>query len=368
MAPHLNGVYLGDANLAIARMFDLERIEVLKGPQGTLYGRNSTGGSMNFITRAPVDSTDAQLELSYGSFETARAQGHVNLPMGKAASRIAFIASDGDGYIRNTVDDRRFAEDDYWGLRGAMRVTPRDDLRIDFTAQSIRDDGGARRALAAKPEFPPVRNDIRLTTVTLENPYLIRTSITSTSTSSTSSGSLPCGPSPATRAARCETSTTAARISPWLRAASAPRYRMKPSNGARSCSWSSRIARHFRNRGRVLRRSDGELEFMFTRLLETPPLREDSHSTFSDPAAALFGQATVRLADRWSATAGVRLSREEHRMSSIGTGVDDVPLVVGEIDSDDLSWRLDVSTRSPTTPWPMSAYRPDTRAAGSISA
>ena len=43
VAPHLNGVYLGDANLAIARMFDLERIEVLKGPQGTLYGRNALG-------------------------------------------------------------------------------------------------------------------------------------------------------------------------------------------------------------------------------------------------------------------------------------------------------------------------------------
>ena len=90
--------------------------------------------------------------------------------------------------------------------------------------------------------------------------------------------------------------------------------------------------------------SDGELEFMVTRPLETPPLRENSHSTFSDPAAALFGQATARLCDRWSATAGVRLSREEHRMSSIGTGADDSPtLLVGEIESDDLSWRLDVS-------------------------
>ena len=90
--------------------------------------------------------------------------------------------------------------------------------------------------------------------------------------------------------------------------------------------------------------SDGELGFILIRPQLAPPLRENSHSTFSDPAAALFGQATARLADRWSTTAGVRLSREEHRMSSIGTGADDSPtLLVGEIDSDDLSWRLDLS-------------------------
>ena len=120
MAPHCqNGIYLGDANLAITRMFDLERIEVLKGPQGTLYGRNSTAGSMNLITRAPQDWYNAHVEASYGSFHTMRTQGHVNLPAReKADFRIAFIASEGDGYIRNSVDRRKFAEEDFWGLSG----------------------------------------------------------------------------------------------------------------------------------------------------------------------------------------------------------------------------------------------------------
>ena len=76
VAPHLNGVYLGDANLAIARMFDIARIEVLKGPQGTLYGRNATGGSINVITEAPQDSLSSEIEVSLGSFDTTRAQGH----------------------------------------------------------------------------------------------------------------------------------------------------------------------------------------------------------------------------------------------------------------------------------------------------
>ncbi len=59
VATHLDGVYLGNSSLAIARIFDLQRIEVLKGPQGTLYGRNATGGSINFITRSPVDEFSA---------------------------------------------------------------------------------------------------------------------------------------------------------------------------------------------------------------------------------------------------------------------------------------------------------------------
>ena len=79
-------------------MFDLERVEVLKGPQGTLYGRNSTAGSINFITRSPQDAFSAEVEGSYGSFETTRVQGHVNVPLEKTALRLAFIASEGDGY------------------------------------------------------------------------------------------------------------------------------------------------------------------------------------------------------------------------------------------------------------------------------
>ena len=61
VAAHIDGVYLGRSNLALARMFDVERIEVLKGPQGTLYGRNATGGSINIISRPPEQEFSAAL-------------------------------------------------------------------------------------------------------------------------------------------------------------------------------------------------------------------------------------------------------------------------------------------------------------------
>ena len=173
VATHLNGVYLGNANLAIARMFDLERIEVLKGPQGTLYGRNATGGSINFITQMPQDSFSADIEGAYGSYSTKRAQGHVNLPIESAAVRLAFIASEGDGYIRNSVDDRRFAESDFWGVRASLHVDMTDSVRLSLMAQRVRDDGASGDLWTPNPEYLIDPSDIRLTTVTLANPYLV---------------------------------------------------------------------------------------------------------------------------------------------------------------------------------------------------
>jgi iron complex outermembrane recepter protein len=57
---------------------DLERIEVLKGPQGTLYGRNTTGGAINYIAQKPSDSLEFGLEAEYGSFETLSAEGYLS--------------------------------------------------------------------------------------------------------------------------------------------------------------------------------------------------------------------------------------------------------------------------------------------------
>jgi iron complex outermembrane receptor protein len=344
VAPHLNGVYLGDPNLAIARMFDLERIEIMKGPQGTLYGRNASGGSINFITRAPADVQDARLELAYGSFEAIRAQGHLNLPMDKVAARVAFIASDGDGYIRNSVDDRRFAEDDYSGVRGSLRVTPTDGLRIDFMVQSIRDDGAAGDLWLPNPAFLPDPKDIRLTTVTLEDPYLhsdvnnvgvnleyelgfaTLRSITGYARSEVRNVD-DCAARP--EMAGCVRAALPNETEQW----SQELQLVIP--GSRNLS--GIVGAYYAD-------SDGELNFLFLRPQLAPPLRNNSHSIFDDPAAALFGQATVRFSDGWSATAGLRLSREEHRMSSIGTGAEDSPtLQVGKVDSDNLSWRFDIS-------------------------
>jgi iron complex outermembrane receptor protein len=86
--------------------------------------------------------------------------------------RLAFIGSDGDGFIRNSVDDRRFGEADYWGVRGSLRVEPNERWRIDFTAQRVYDDGASAELWLPNPAYLPDPDDIHLTTVTLADPFL----------------------------------------------------------------------------------------------------------------------------------------------------------------------------------------------------
>ncbi len=172
VATHLNGVYLNRSDLALARMFDVERIEILKGPQGTLYGRNSTAGAINQLPHAPEDTFGASFESAVGSFDTARAEGQVNFAGRSMAARFAAVGSGGEGYIRNTQDARRFAEEDYWGLRASLMFRPTAALEFNVMAQSVADDGGAHDLWLPGKDFLPDPEDLRLTTVTDANPYL----------------------------------------------------------------------------------------------------------------------------------------------------------------------------------------------------
>lgn len=101
IAFNINGAFVGRAQEQGVAFFDLERIEVLKGPQGTLYGRSSTGGAINLITRKPVlDEVEGYAKLEYGNYDTKRAEAAINLPLGGMfALRLAGSINDRDGYL-----------------------------------------------------------------------------------------------------------------------------------------------------------------------------------------------------------------------------------------------------------------------------
>jgi len=343
IATHLDGVYLGRSNLAIVRMFDLDRIEVLKGPQGTLYGRNSTGGSINFITRAPQEEFDTEIEASYGSYDTVRAQGHVNVPFEEAAFRLAFIGSEGDGYIQNSIDDRAFGESDFWGLRASLRVNATDKLLIDFMAQHVTDDGASGELWLPPPEFLLDPDDIRLTTVTLENPYLITKSdnasidveydygfamlhsITGYAKSDVRDLD-DCAGDP--RLKGCVRSGDPVKFDQWSQEI------QLVSQGGATFNWL--LGAYYFN-------GDASTRFYNLIPLQNPQPRNDYLATSQETAYALFGQATLELAAKWSMTGGLRLSHEDNRVSSIGTGLQDSPtLATAENDEDNVSWRLDL--------------------------
>jgi iron complex outermembrane receptor protein len=135
------GVYADDAYLAFratygAQMFDLERVEVLRGPQGTLYGRNTTGGAINFITRKPeLAGSNGSVELSYGNFQTSRADAAVEVtPVdGVFGIRGAVSFEQHDGFIENKFPGGSdLATGNVLRGRIAARLQPSDELDINL--------------------------------------------------------------------------------------------------------------------------------------------------------------------------------------------------------------------------------------------
>ena len=104
VSTHLNEIPVA-SNLNAIEFYDMERVEVLRGPQGTLFGRNATGGAVNFVTKKPdFDSINGFLDLEYGSYDNRRLKGAVNFPITDTfAIRLAGMKLDRDGYIDNVA-------------------------------------------------------------------------------------------------------------------------------------------------------------------------------------------------------------------------------------------------------------------------
>ncbi|SFK56635.1 TonB-dependent receptor [Caulobacter sp. UNC279MFTsu5.1] len=101
VAVHVDGIYVSRANAVSALFYDLDRVEVVRGPQGTLYGRNATAGAINIITNAPKHDYQGALDVEVGNYAALTTSGMVNVPLGEAlAVRAAFQTSRHDGYLK----------------------------------------------------------------------------------------------------------------------------------------------------------------------------------------------------------------------------------------------------------------------------
>lgn len=130
VAFNVDGIYLSRPAAPAGMFFDLERIEVLKGPQGTLYGRNASGGAVNVITRKPqLGVTEGFFNGEYGNYDTVKLSGAVNAPIGeRAAIRIAGQHAKRDGYFSDGYDD-----EDTQALRGQLRFESGNGLKANFS-------------------------------------------------------------------------------------------------------------------------------------------------------------------------------------------------------------------------------------------
>jgi len=140
------GVYVDDVYLSRIRgnqldLLDPERIEVLRGPQGTLYGKNTIGGAIKFVTRRPGDTFRATGSIAVGSYDQFELKGAVSGPItDTVAAGFAVLRSTRDGYVEDRNDDREYNDKDTIGGRAALAFTPSSKVRIDLTADYSHDD------------------------------------------------------------------------------------------------------------------------------------------------------------------------------------------------------------------------------------
>jgi iron complex outermembrane receptor protein len=106
IATYVDEVYISSNAAQIFQIMDLERVEVLRGPQGTLYGRNATGGAINFVARKPGDALEASALVSIGTYSATKVEAAIGGPVSETLGiRGAFVKNDSNGWIKNQVTD-----------------------------------------------------------------------------------------------------------------------------------------------------------------------------------------------------------------------------------------------------------------------
>jgi iron complex outermembrane recepter protein len=160
VATYIDGIYQPANTTNVQDFANIERIEVLKGPQGTLFGRNATGGAINIITKKPSDSFELNAEGSYGRFGETVDKFYVTGPLGPTlAASLSYQYHGGGNYIRDLSTDKKFGGFNNHSLNGKLLWNPSDRLEIGLSliyAKHRQTDPSQSLAFAPEAGLPPI--------------------------------------------------------------------------------------------------------------------------------------------------------------------------------------------------------------------
>jgi len=158
------GIYIDDVHLArpqgaLLDVLDVQRVEVLRGPQGTLYGRNTLGGAIRLVTREPAAELGGRIALTAGDYGRRDGKAVLNVPLGEnLRTRVALAKYDRDGYGRNLFTGVEVGARDAAVARWSALWTPAEGVDVRLSWDRYRDRSGppgGRRLAIARPQFDP---------------------------------------------------------------------------------------------------------------------------------------------------------------------------------------------------------------------
>ncbi len=151
VALHMDGIFIASKFSLRTDFIDLERIEVLRGPQGTLFGQNSTGGTVNVISTLPsFDETAGKVDLTLGDYDLTKARGAVNIPLSNnIATRFSWVSTDHDGFSENLENGQDLDDASHTSLRSDWLFDLSDTSSLRLFAQyfEAENNGAAMKGL-----------------------------------------------------------------------------------------------------------------------------------------------------------------------------------------------------------------------------